>query len=108
MKIIKHSQPKQEEEGGDLPHKRTPKETSKSIIQNLLTEVKVLISPDKMGHFAKDYRSKRRENFQKGKHHASTAEEEDLKKRSKGSPHERERRKEYYLVSALSGSLTTG
>ena len=60
-----------------------------------------------MGHFAKDCRSQKKRNF-KGKQHASTAaegEEEDSRKKSKGSPSSQERRKDYHLVSTLSGSI---
>jgi len=63
---------------------------------------------NKMGHFARDYRSKKKGNYKRGKHHASTTEDEESKKRQKGSASEKEKRKEYYLVSTLSGSLTTG
>jgi hypothetical protein len=61
-----------------------------------------------MGDFARDCRSKKKGNYKKGKHHASTTEDEESKKRQKGSPSEKEKTKEYYLVSSLSGSLTTG
>jgi len=60
-----------------------------------------------MGHFAKDCWSKKKGFHKKGKHHASTAEDEESRKRQKGSPSEKEKRKEYYLITALSGSLTT-
>ena len=60
----------------------------------------------KMGHFAKDCWSKKKRNF-KGKHHASTTaeEKEDSRKKSKGFPSSQERRKDYHLVSTLSGSI---
>jgi hypothetical protein len=61
---------------------------------------------NKMGHFAKDCRSKKKD-YHKGKHHASTAEEEESGKKTSGSPKKQENIKEYYLVSALSGHLTT-
>jgi hypothetical protein len=61
---------------------------------------------NKMGHFAKDCRSKKK-YYHKGKHHASTTEEEESEKKTSGSPKKQENRKEYYLVSTLSGHLTT-
>lgn len=60
-----------------------------------------------MGHFAKDCRSKKRREFN-GKHHASTAveeEEDEPRNRSKRSSSPREKRKDYLLVSALSGNI---
>jgi len=61
---------------------------------------------NKMGHFAKDCKSKKKD-YHKGKHHASTAEEEESRKKTSGSPKKHENRKKYYLVSSLSGHLTT-
>jgi hypothetical protein len=61
---------------------------------------------NKMGHFAKDCRYKKKD-YHKGKHHASTVEEEESGKKTSGSPKKQENRKEYYFVSALSGHLTT-
>ena len=40
-----------------------------------------------MGHFSKDCRAKKRGNYYKEKHHASTAKEEGPKNRFKGSPY---------------------
>ena len=51
-------------------------------------------SRNKMGHFAKDYWSKRKTQ-KRGKHHASTTEDDESKKKQKGSPSEKERRKEF-------------
>jgi hypothetical protein len=64
-------------------------------------------SCNKFGHFTKDcwYRKK---NPRKGKHHASTVEDDESKRKQKIPPNERENRKEYYLVSALSSSVFTG
>ena len=56
----------------------------------------------KMGHFAKDCRSKKKGNF-KGKHQASVAtEDEEPRKKTRVSSSDQEKRKEHYLVSALS------
>ena len=58
-----------------------------------------------MGHFAKDCWSKKKRDF-KGKHHALVAiEEEEPSKRTRGSSNDQERRKDYYIVCALSGSI---
>jgi hypothetical protein len=63
-------------------------------------------SCNKLGHFARDcwYRKK---NPKKGKHHASTIEDDESKRKQKSTPNERENRKEYYLISALSSSVST-
>jgi hypothetical protein len=61
---------------------------------------------NKMGHFAKYFRYKKKD-YHKGKHHAFTTKEEESGKKSSGSPKKQENIKEYYLVSALSGHLTT-
>jgi hypothetical protein len=58
-----------------------------------------------LGHFARDCRSKKKGYF-KGKHHASAAAEEEPRKRTRGSSSDQEKTKEYYLVLALSGSIT--
>ena len=58
---------------------------------------------DKIGHFSKDCRGKKKGNFNKEKHYASTVQEEN----PSGSPPKQEKRKEYYLVSALTGSVIT-
>jgi hypothetical protein len=64
-------------------------------------------SCNKLGHFARDcwYRKK---NPRKGKHHASTAEDNESKRKQKSPPNESENRKEYYIVFALSSSVFTG
>jgi hypothetical protein len=61
-------------------------------------------SCNKLCHFAKDcwYRKK---NPRKGKHHASTAENDESKRKQKSPPNERENGKEYYMVSTLSSSV---
>ena len=58
----------------------------------------------KLGHFAKDCRSKKKKDF-KGKHHASTSieEEEDSRKKSKGSSSNQDRKKDYHLGLHLLG-----
>ena len=63
-------------------------------------------SCQKLGHFAKDCKSKKRREF-KGKHDASTvAEEEDeSRNKSKRSSSPQEKKKDYLLVSALSGNI---
>jgi hypothetical protein len=63
-------------------------------------------SCNKLGHFAKDcwFRNK---YPRKGKHHASTTEDDESKRKQK-SPNEKENRNEYYMVSALSSSVFTG
>jgi len=60
-----------------------------------------------LGHFAKDcwYRKK---NPRKGKHHASTVEDDESKRKQKSPSNEKENRKEYYLVSVLSSTVITG
>ena len=59
-----------------------------------------------MGHFAKDCKSKKQREF-RGKHHASTAveEEDEPRNRSKRSSSPREKRKDYLLVSTLSANI---
>jgi hypothetical protein len=59
---------------------------------------------NKMGHYAKDCRSKKK-GFCKGKHHGSTVEGGSGKKASE-SPKRQENIKEYYLVYALPGHIT--
>jgi hypothetical protein len=63
-------------------------------------------SCNKLGHFAKDCWF-RKKNPRKGKHHASTAEDDESKRKQKSPPKERENRKEYNMVSALSNSVFT-
>ena len=58
---------------------------------------------DKIGHFSKDCRGKKKGSFKKEKHYASTAKEEN----PSDSPPRQEKRKEYYLVSALTGFVIT-
>ena len=58
-------------------------------------------SCQKLGHFAKDCRSKKQKRGFKGKFHASTAIEEEPK--SSSSP--QDKKKEYLLVLALSGNI---
>jgi hypothetical protein len=58
-------------------------------------------SCNKLGHFAKDYWY-RKKNPRKGKQHASTVEDDESKRKQKSPSNERENRKEYYLVFALS------
>ena len=57
----------------------------------------------KLGHFAKDCRSNKKDF--KGKHHASTAieEEEDSRKKSKSSSSNQEKKKDYH--AKVYGSL---
>jgi hypothetical protein len=64
-------------------------------------------SCNKLGHFAKDcwFRNK---YPRKGKHHASTAEDDESKRNQKSPSNEKENRKEYYLFFALSSSVSTG
>ena len=57
-------------------------------------------SCQKLGHFAKDCRSKKQRGF-KGKYHPSTAVEEESKRSS--SP--QEKKKDYLLVLAFSGNI---
>jgi hypothetical protein len=64
-------------------------------------------SCNKLGHFAKDCWF-RKKNRRKGKQHASTAEDDESKRKQKSPTNERENRKEYYLVSVLSNSIFTG
>ena len=60
-----------------------------------------------MGHFPKDCWF-RKKYPKKGKHHASTAEDDESKRNQKSPYNEKENRKEYYLVSSLSSSVFTG
>jgi hypothetical protein len=60
-----------------------------------------------LGHFAKDCWF-RKKYPRKGKHYASTAEDDESKRNQKSPSNEKENRKEYYLVSALSSSVFTG
>jgi hypothetical protein len=58
-----------------------------------------------LGHIARDYWY-RKKNPRKGKHHASTTNDDESKRKQK-SPNEKETRKEYYPVSALSSTVST-
>jgi hypothetical protein len=60
-----------------------------------------------LGHFAKACWF-RKKYPRKGKHHASTAEDDESKRKQKSLSNEKENRKEYYLVSSLSSSVFTG
>jgi hypothetical protein len=60
-----------------------------------------------LGHFVKDCWL-RKKYPRKGKHHGSTAEDYESKRNQKSLSNEKENRKEYYLVSALSSSFSTG
>jgi hypothetical protein len=60
-----------------------------------------------LGRFAK-YCWFRKKYPRKGKHHASTIEDDESKRNKKIPSNEKENRKEYYLVSALSNSVSTG
>jgi hypothetical protein len=64
-------------------------------------------SCNKLGHFAKDYWY-RKKNPRKGKHHASTVQDDESKRKRKIPSNEKETRKEYYLVYALSCIVFTG
>jgi hypothetical protein len=44
----------------------------------------------------------------KGKHHASTTKDDESKRNQKSPSNEKENRKEYYLFSSLSSSVSTG
>jgi hypothetical protein len=58
-------------------------------------------------HFAKDCWF-RKKYPRKRKHHASTVEDDESKRNQKSPSNEKENRKEYYLVFALSSSVFTG
>jgi hypothetical protein len=60
-----------------------------------------------LGHFSKDcwFRNK---YPRKGKHHASTCEDDESKRNQKSPSNEKENREEYYLVSSLSSLVFTG
>jgi hypothetical protein len=60
-----------------------------------------------LGNFAKDCWF-RKKYPRKGKHHASTNEDDESKRNQKSPSNEKENRKEYYLVSTLSSIVFTG
>jgi hypothetical protein len=60
-----------------------------------------------LGRFAKDCWF-RKKYPRKGKHHASTVEDDESKRNQKIPSNEKENRKEYYLVSTLSSSVFMG
>jgi hypothetical protein len=60
-----------------------------------------------LGHFAKDFLF-RKKYPRKRKHHVSTVEDDESKRNKKSPSNEKENRKEYYLVSALSSPVSTG
>jgi hypothetical protein len=64
-------------------------------------------SCNKLGHFSKDCWFRKKYPW-KGKHHASTGEDDESKRNQKSPSNEKENRKEYYLVSSLSSSVFTG
>jgi hypothetical protein len=59
-----------------------------------------------LGHFAKDCWF-RKKYPKKGKHYASTVEDDESKRKQKSPSNEKENLKEYYLVYALSSSVFT-
>jgi hypothetical protein len=62
----------------------------------------------RLGHYAKDCMNPPSQQKRKGRFHASVAtkEEEPQRRRTKAATKEQEQRKESYLVSALSGTVT--
>jgi hypothetical protein len=60
-----------------------------------------------LGHFAKVCWF-RKKYPRKGKHHASISEDDESKGNHKNPSNEKEKRKEYYLVSVLSSSVSMG
>jgi hypothetical protein len=60
-----------------------------------------------LGHFGKDCWF-RKKYPRKGKHPASIAEDDESKRNQKNPSNEKENRKGFYLVSALSSSVFTG
>jgi hypothetical protein len=60
-----------------------------------------------LGHFAKDCWF-RKKYPRKGKHHASTVEDNESKRKQKNPSNEKENRKEYYLVYVLSNLVFMG
>jgi hypothetical protein len=75
--------------------------------KNIDTSKIECFSCNKLGHFSK-YCWFRKKYPRKGKHHASTVEADESKRNQKIPSNEKENRKEYYLVSALSSSVFMG
>ena len=63
-------------------------------------------SCQKLGHYAKDCLDQR--GKYKGKHHAfaTSIDDEPQRKKARESNHDQDTRKEYYLISALFGTIT--
>jgi hypothetical protein len=67
---------------------------------------------NKLGHYAKDCRNPPSQQRRKGKFHASVATEEaepqqePQRRRTRAATKEQEQHQEYYLISALSGTIT--
>jgi hypothetical protein len=75
--------------------------------KNLDTSKIKCFNCNKLGHFDRDCWSKKK-GPRKEKHYASIAEDDESKRNQKSPSNERENRKEYYLVSALSSTLIKG
>jgi hypothetical protein len=60
-----------------------------------------------LGHFAKGFWF-RKKYPRKGKHHDSIAKDDESKRNQKSPSNEKENRKDYYLVSSLSSSVSMG
>jgi hypothetical protein len=87
--------------------KKKPKTKGTFKGKNIDTSNIKCFSCNKFGHIAK-YCWFRKKYPRKGKHHASTAENDESKRNQKSPSNEKENRKEYYLVSALSSSVFMG
>jgi hypothetical protein len=74
--------------------------------KNINTSKIKCFSCSKLGNFAKDCWF-RKKYPSKGKHHASTAKDDESKRNPKSYSIERENIKQYYLVSTLSSSICT-
>jgi hypothetical protein len=84
-----------------------PKTKGTFKVNNIDTSKIKFFSFNKLGHFAKYCRF--RKNYpRKGKHHASTVEDDESKRNQKSPSNERENRKESYLVSSLSSLASMG
>jgi hypothetical protein len=75
--------------------------------KNIDTSKIKFFSCNKLGHFSKDFWFIKKYT-RKGKHHASTTEDDESKRDQKIPSNEKENRKEYYLDFALSSSVFTG